>query len=114
MRWRTVEAAEALEADGVQVEVIDPRTLAPLDLETIVASVERTGRLVCVQESPPAGSWGSTVITAVVERAFDRLDAPPSLVASDATPVPYAGALEGCWLPSTERIAGAIRRTAEH
>ena len=114
MRWRTMEAAEALEADGVQVEVIDPRTLAPLDLDTIMASVERTKRIVCVQESQPAGSWGSTVIAAVVERAFDRLDAPPLLVASDATPVPYAGALEGCWLPSTERIADAIRRTAEH
>jgi len=114
MRWRSLEAAEALETEGVQVEVIDPRTLSPLDLDTIVTSVERTGRLVCVQESPPAGGWGATVIAGVVELAFDRLDAPPILVASDATPVPYAGAMEDRWMPSAERIADAVRRSAEH
>lgn len=114
MRWRSLEAAECLEAEGVQVEVIDPRTLAPLDLDTIVASVERTGRLVCVQESPPVGGWGATVITGVVERAFDHLDAPPLLIASDATPVPYSGVLEDRWMPSTERIADAVRGAMAH
>jgi acetoin:2,6-dichlorophenolindophenol oxidoreductase subunit beta len=114
MRWRSVEAAAVLEADGVQVEVIDPRTLAPLDLDTIVASVERTGRLVCVQESPPAGGWGATVIAAVVERAFDHLDAPPVLVASDATPVPFSGVLEDRWMPSADRIADAVRGSVGH
>lgn len=109
MRIRAESAATALEEEGVAVEVVDPRTLAPLDMETIGASVEHTNRLVVVQESPPSGSWGATVISRVVEDGFDSLDAPPILVSGDNTPVPYAGPLEDAWLPSVERITEAIR-----
>ncbi len=114
MVQRSMAAARALASEGIEAEVIDPRTLAPLDLETIAASVARTGRLVCAQESPSAGGWGATVIAAITERCFDHLDAPPSLMASDDTPVPYSGDLEARWLPTDERIADAVRRSMAH
>jgi pyruvate/2-oxoglutarate/acetoin dehydrogenase E1 component len=112
MRHRSVAAAEVLAAEGIEVEVVDPRTLVPLDLETIVASVAKTGRLVCVQECSPGGSWGATVVTAVVEQAWESLDMRPRLVSGDETPIPYAGSLEDAWLPSVDRIVGALREAA--
>jgi pyruvate/2-oxoglutarate/acetoin dehydrogenase E1 component len=112
MLHRAHEAAARLAGDGVSVDLIDPRTLAPLDAAAIVTSVERTNRLVVVQEAPFAGSWGATVIARVLQDAFEMLDAPPVVVAADDTPVPYAAALEEAWLPSAERIADAARRTA--
>jgi pyruvate/2-oxoglutarate/acetoin dehydrogenase E1 component len=111
MRHRALEAAETLAGDGVQVELIDPRTLVPLDLETIGASVDRTNLLVVVQEAPPGGSWGASLITALMQERFEMLDAPPLLIATDETPVPYAGPLEAAHLPSAERIAAGIRQT---
>lgn len=114
MLHRSLEAAEELVAEGLEVEVIDPRTLAPLDMETIAASVRKTGRLVCVQESPAAASWGATVIAHIAEHAFDMLDAPPLLIAADDTPIPYAGVLEDLWMPTEERIADGIRRVIAH
>jgi pyruvate/2-oxoglutarate/acetoin dehydrogenase E1 component len=110
MRGRAEEAATTLEQDGVSVEVIDPRTLFPLDVETIIESVERTNRLIVVQESHAPGSWGATVIAQVAESGFDALDASPVLVSSDPTPVPYAGQLEEAWLPSVDRIVETVRR----
>jgi pyruvate/2-oxoglutarate/acetoin dehydrogenase E1 component len=109
MRHRSVAAAEVLAGEGIDVEVVDPRTLVPLDLETIVGSVAKTGRLVCVQECPPAGSWGATVVAAVVEQAWESLDIRPRLVSGDETPIPYAGSLEDAWLPSVDRIVDALR-----
>ena len=72
MVQRSMHAADALASEGIEVEVVDPRTLAPLDLDSIAASVARTGRLVCVQESPPAGGWGATVIAAIARTMFRR------------------------------------------
>lgn len=114
MVQRAMGAAGALASEGIEAEVIDPRTLAPLDLETIAASVARTARLVCAQESPAAGGWAATVIAAITERCFDHLDAPPWVVASDDTPVPYSGDLEARWIPTKERIADAVRRSMAH
>jgi acetoin:2,6-dichlorophenolindophenol oxidoreductase subunit beta len=113
MRHRAAEAAEILAAEGISCELIDPRTVAPLDTGTIVASVGRTGRLVCVQEAPPAGSWGQSVISHVAEQAFELLDAAPTLVAADPIPVPYARSLEDATLPSVERIVAAVRAVGE-
>jgi pyruvate/2-oxoglutarate/acetoin dehydrogenase E1 component len=112
MRHRALAAAEVLAAEGVDVEIVDPRTLVPLDLETIVGSVAKTGRLVCVQECPPDGSWGATVVASVVEHAWESLDMRPRLVSGDETPIPYAGSLEDAWLPSVDRIAGELRSVA--
>jgi pyruvate dehydrogenase E1 component beta subunit len=112
MLHRALAAAESLGTEGIDVEVIDPRTLAPLDLETIVESVTNTGRLVCIQESPVAGSWGATIAAAVVEQAWESLDARPRLVSGDDTPIPYAGSLEDEWVPAVERITEALRTAA--
>jgi pyruvate/2-oxoglutarate/acetoin dehydrogenase E1 component len=111
MRHRALEAAGTLAGEGVEVEVIDPRTLVPLDLETIGGSIERTNLLVVAQEAPPGGSWGASLIAALMQDRFEMLDAPPLLIATDETPVPYAGPLEAAHLPSAERIADGIRRT---
>jgi pyruvate dehydrogenase E1 component beta subunit len=112
MRHRAEEAADALVAQGVDAEVIDPRTLAPLDLETIVDSVEKTNRLVVVQEAPPAGSWGASLVAQIVQQAFESLDGPPRLVAADDVPIPYAKSLEDAWMPSVERIVGSVQEAA--
>jgi acetoin:2,6-dichlorophenolindophenol oxidoreductase subunit beta len=110
MRRRALEAAELLAAEGISAEVIDPRTLVPFDLATVAASLEKTSRLVCVQECSRGGSWGATMIAALVGESFDLFDAPPVLVGGDETPIPYAAELEAAWLPSPERIAEAARR----
>ena len=109
MRVRAEEAADTLAGEGIEIDLIDPRTLVPFDFETVRESFERTGRLVVVQESPEPGSWGQGVIATVVAECFDSLDGPPLLISGDNTPVPYAGPLEQAWLPSAERIAEAIR-----
>jgi pyruvate dehydrogenase E1 component beta subunit len=108
MRHRALEAAERLATEGVSVELIDPRTLVPFDLEAVLDSVSKTGRLVVVQEAPRGGSWGAGLVAAVAEEGFDRLAGPPLLVAADDTPIPYAESLEGEWLPSVDRIATAL------
>jgi pyruvate dehydrogenase E1 component beta subunit len=112
MRHRALEAADELAGEGIDVEVVDLRTLAPLDERAVLGSVARTSRLVCVQEAPPFGGWGASLIGVVMRAAFDHLDAPPVLVAADPTPVPYAGELEDAWLPSAARIAEAVRGLA--
>jgi len=111
MRHRALEAAERLAVEGIEAEVIDPRTLVPFDLETVLDSLVRTNRLVIVQEASPGGSWGATLVAAVMVEHFESLDAPPLLVSGDDTPVPYAGTLEAAWLPDADRIAEAIRTT---
>lgn len=111
MRHRAIQAAESLADEGLSVEVIDLRTLVPLDLHAVQASVDRTNRLVVVQECPAGGSWGATLIAALVADGFEALDAPPRLLASEDTPIPYSEVLEAAWIPSPDRIADAIRAT---
>jgi pyruvate dehydrogenase E1 component beta subunit len=111
MRHRALEAASALAAEGIEVELIDPRTLVPFDFDAVRTSVERTNRIVVVQEASFAGSWGATLAASLAMAAFESLDAPPAVVGGDDTPIPYAGVLEDAWLPDVSRIAEAIRRT---
>lgn len=106
---RSLAAAERLAADGVSAEVIDVRSIAPLDMDAVIGSVGRTGRLVTVEESPGPGGWGAEVLAQVGERALDSIDG-MCRVTGAPTPVPYAPALEREWLPSPERIASAARR----
>lgn len=113
MRHRCAQAAARLAAAGVETELIDPRTLVPLDFDAVRTSVEKTNRLVVVQEGPPGGGWGATIIQRTCTELFEMLDAPPLLLASDDTPVPYAGALEEAWLPSAERIAAAVQEVVD-
>ncbi len=111
MRHRALEAAGVLADEGIQVELIDPRTLVPFDFDAVRASVERTNRVVVVQEATLAGSWGATLAARLAIDAFESLDAPPAVVGGDDTPIPYAGVLEDAWLPDVRRIAEAVRRT---
>ena len=105
-------AAERLAAeDGVEVEVVDPRTLAPLDEETLLASVRKTHRCVVVQEAAPRCSVGSEFAAVIGERAFDDLDAPVARVSARPAPIPFAPALEQHVLPGEERVVAAIRAT---
>ena len=102
-------AAERLAADGIEAEVIDPRTLVPLDLEAIVASVERTGRLVVAHEAVEQGGFGAEVVARVQEAAFDSLDAPIARVGAPFAPVPFSGPLEDAYLAGPDEIVAAVR-----
>jgi len=102
-------AAERLAADGIEAEVIDPRTLVPLDLEAIVASVERTGRLVVAHEAVEQGGFGAEVVARVQEAAFDSLDAPIARVGAPFAPVPFSGPLEDAYLAGADEIVAAVR-----
>lgn len=110
MRHRAVEAAEVLAAEGIEITVIDPRTLVPFDDETVIESLTGTSRLLVVQESPPGGSWGASLVSRMVTEHFEVFDAPPALLSGDETPVPYAAVQEAAWLPSVERVVDAVRR----
>ena len=103
-------AAEALAAEGLDAEVVDLRSLRPLDIETVVASVRRTNRAVTVEEGWPAAGIGAELAAGIMERAFDDLDAPVERVAGADTPMPYAANLERLALPDADRIAAAAKR----
>jgi pyruvate dehydrogenase E1 component beta subunit len=105
-----LKAAEELAEEGISVEVIDPRTVSPLDVDTIVTSVKKTGRLVVSHQAYEQGGVGGEIITRVVEAAFDYLDAPPQRVCGKNVPLPYAQPLERAALPYQEEIVAAIRR----
>jgi acetoin:2,6-dichlorophenolindophenol oxidoreductase subunit beta len=101
-------AADALAGDGIDVEVIDLRTLRPLDVGTVLASVEKTNRLVAVEEGPRTGGFAAGVLGAVAEEALHDLDDVWS-VTTDETPIPYSPSLEDDFLPGAEAIAAAVR-----
>lgn len=104
-----LEAAETLAAEGVDVEVIDPRSLFPLDRATILQSVAKTHRLLVVDEDTPFCSFASEIIALVAEQALEELDAPPRRVTAPHTPVPFSPSLEDRFLPSPGRVVEAVR-----
>ena len=110
--YTALEAAEQLAADGVDCEVLDPRTLRPLDVEAIVQSVQKTHRCVVVHEHWPYGGPGAEIVDQIQLNAFDWLDAPVVRVAGHDVPMPYASNLEELVLPTTERIIDAVKRVA--
>jgi pyruvate dehydrogenase E1 component beta subunit len=104
-------AAETLARDGVEAEVVDPRTLWPLDREAILASVRKTGRLVVVHEAVKRFGFGAEVAAMVAESdAFDHLDAPVQRVAGAEVPVPFSKVLEDLFLPDAAKVVAACRR----
>ena len=106
---KTLQAAETLARDGINAEVIDLRTLRPLDLPTIVASVKRTHRAVVVDEGWKSGSLSAEIVARLVEQAFYELDAPPARVCSAEVPIPYPKHLEDAALPQSPAIVAAAR-----
>ena len=109
MVGKALEAAEILSAEGIDAEVINLRTLRPLDTETIVQSVKKTNRLVSVEEGWPIAGMGSEMAAIVMEQAFDYLDAPVVRVHGEDVPMPYAANLEALTLPKPEHIVAAVK-----
>ncbi len=109
MVHHALAAAETLAGEGISVEVIDPRTLVPLDTETIVQSARKTGRLLAVDEAYLTCGIQGEVIAIVAERAFGALKAPPRRLGNPGVPVPFAPVLEDAVIPGPEQIASAIR-----
>ena len=105
---RAVQAAERLDKQGISVEVIDPRTIKPLDIGTIVASVQKTNRAVVVHEAPQFGGFGGEIASGIMERAFDWLDAPVARVGAPEMPVPYNDRLERAYIPDARQIVEAV------
>ncbi len=109
MVHRALEAAKELEKEGISVEVIDLRTLVPLDKETIINSVRKTHRLLVVDEDYLSYGMSGEIVAIVAENALEYLDAPPRRVAVPDVPIPYSNTLEDFVIPSAERIAQAVR-----
>ncbi|MEW6474391.1 MAG: alpha-ketoacid dehydrogenase subunit beta [Actinomycetota bacterium] len=109
MVHHALSVADQLAPAGVELEVIDLRTLIPWDRHTIIESVARTGRLVTIEESVREGGWGAEVAATVVEEAFDAVDAPPLRVGAASVPTPVSPPLEQAAVPTPERVAAAIR-----
>jgi pyruvate dehydrogenase E1 component beta subunit len=105
----TLDAAKRLAEEGIEAEIIDLRTLRPLDLETVVASVKKTNRIVMVEEGWPICSIGSEICARVALEAFDHLDAPPTKVTGADVPMPYAANLEKLALPSVDQVVAAAK-----
>jgi acetoin:2,6-dichlorophenolindophenol oxidoreductase subunit beta len=109
MVHRSMAAAKQLASEGVECEVVDLRSLSPLDLETVLESVETTGRLVCVDEANPRCSIASDIAAQVAQQSFSALQAPIEMVTAPHTPVPFSPVLEDSYIPSSDRIADAVR-----
>lgn len=105
-----LKAAEILEKEGISVEVVDPRTLFPLDIETIIQSVKKTSRLVVAHEAPERCGFGAEVVAQIAEKAFAYLDAPIQRVCGPSVPAPFARHLENSIIVDEEKIADRVRR----
>jgi pyruvate dehydrogenase E1 component beta subunit len=111
MVQRALAAAEDLAKKGTECDVIDLRTLSPIDLDTVIESVEATGRLICVDEANPRCSIAADVSASVAQEAFESLKSAIQMVTPPHTPVPFSPALEDLYIPSAARIAAAVERT---
>ncbi len=114
MLHKCLAAADAAQREGIRPEVVDLRSLAPLDRETILASVRRTGKALVVHEATRTGGVGGEVAAIIAEEAFESLDGPVMRLASEDTPVPHNPILEAAFQPTIEEIASAIRRLAAY
>jgi len=107
-------AADEAASSGIQAEVIDLRCLVPLDMATILASVQRTSRLLIVEENPYQGGWGGTVASIVADEGFELLDGPIRRVAAACVPLPFADALEDRVIPTTAKVSAALRSLLDY
>jgi len=108
MVHRALAAANKLQKKGISLEVVDPRSLAPIDKQTIIGSVKKTGRLVIMDEEPKTESAASEIAAIVAEEAFDLLDAPIKRVCAPDTPIPFSPTLEKAWMPDEEDLIKAV------
>jgi pyruvate/2-oxoglutarate/acetoin dehydrogenase E1 component len=111
MVHRALDAAALLAKEGIEVEIVDLRTLSPLDMDTVLESVTKTGRLVCVDEASPRCNIGTDIAAQVCMQAFGALKAQIEQVSPPHTPVPFSPTLEDLYIPSAAQVADAVRRT---
>ena len=111
MVHRALDAAALLAKDGIELEVVDLRTLSPLDIDTVLESVEKTGHLVCVDEASPRCSIACDVSAQVAQQAFGALKGPIEMVTPPHVPVPFSPTLEDLYIPSAAQIAAAVKRS---
>ncbi len=109
-----LEAADRVAAQGISVEVIDLRTLIPLDVTSVMSSLERTSKLLVVEENPYQGGWGATVASLVADEGFELLDAPVRRLAADNVPLPFADALENQVIPTVDKVVSAVQKIAAY
>jgi pyruvate dehydrogenase E1 component beta subunit len=109
MLHRALEAAEELSKEGIEAEVIDPRTLVPFDKETVINSVKKTNRLLIVDEGPRTGGWAAEVASTVIEEAMDYLDTPIRRLCTYDVPIPFSPVLENYVIPSKDRIIQIVK-----
>ncbi|MBC7544936.1 MAG: alpha-ketoacid dehydrogenase subunit beta [Candidatus Sericytochromatia bacterium] len=112
MTHNALQAANIVASEGIEAEVIDLRTLVPLDIETVVASVVKTGRVIIVHEAPRTSGYGAELVAVVNEHCFLHLEAPPLRITGYDTPFPYS--LDHEYMPTPAKIAGGIRRTVSY
>jgi pyruvate dehydrogenase E1 component beta subunit len=110
MNQKALEAAEILAAEGIEMEIIDPRTLVPYDRETVARSIRKTGRLLVTHQAPERAGVAAEIVACALEDAFDYFDAPPVRVCGKNVPVPYSPGLEAAVIPQTDDIVSAARR----
>jgi pyruvate dehydrogenase E1 component beta subunit len=111
---RAMEAAAALAKQGVECEVIDLRTLSPIDWDTVIDSAERTGHVVCVDEAHPRCSIAADVSAMITQECFKALKGPIQMVTAPHTPVPFSPVLEDLYIPSADAIAKAVKKSMAH
>ncbi|MGA5200933.1 alpha-ketoacid dehydrogenase subunit beta [Streptomyces variegatus] len=109
-----LKAAGVLAGEGIDAEVVDLRCLVPLDAATVLASLEKTSRLLTVEENPYQGGWGATVVSVVADEGFGLLDAPVRRVAGECVPLPFADALEEQVIPTVDKVVTEVRRLAAY
>ncbi|WP_284437029.1 alpha-ketoacid dehydrogenase subunit beta [Streptomyces sp. TUS-ST3] len=109
-----LKAAERLAEEDIDVEVLDLRSLVPLDTATVLASLGRTSRLVVVEENPYQGGWGATLVSVVADEGFGLLDAPVRRVAGECVPLPFADVLEEQVIPTVDKVVAAVRSLAAY
>jgi pyruvate dehydrogenase E1 component beta subunit len=113
MLHHALRAAQELAPEGIDIEVIDPRTLVPFDIETLLGSVRKTTRLVICHEAVERGGWAGEIVAQVVELAFDHLDAPIVRVCARNLPVPYSKPLEDAVIPGLDEVVAGVRRVLD-
>ncbi|MFG2471804.1 alpha-ketoacid dehydrogenase subunit beta [Streptomyces canus] len=109
-----LKAAERLVREDIGVEVVDLRSLVPLDMATVLASLGRTSRLVTVEENPYQGGWGATLVSVVADEGFTLLDAPVRRVAAECVPLPFADVLEEQVIPTVDKVVATVRSLAAY
>jgi pyruvate dehydrogenase E1 component beta subunit len=114
MLHRSLAAAEMLEKEGISCEVVDLRTLVPLDKAAVLASVQKTGRALVVEESPKTGGWAGEIAAVIAEESSEYLVAPVKRVSAPDTPVPFSPVMENYYVPSIERIRDEIAATCKY